>query len=291
MQSITDMKRPIIIIIVIVAIGLVAWSIWFSVYLQGSQNNESSNTGSSLPTILPSAQSQPQGGAAAPIQAISSPENSDVAKDFLSSMQNEGQVALGGTVVVSPYALQVWGDTNMGGEALLEYTSSTRWVLLSLGGGEWTVLSLMQEGVPLATAKQLIAGLTNSTPSSIISPTNVPAGSTVTIGTSQGSVMVNNFYKNADYIAQDQNAVVIQQTVNYGIFYNILNSGFTITIFSAPFDAVRQTAEVAFLSSLNISQQDACKLSVYENASGNIANEYAGQSFPLSFCASSTFGG
>ena len=123
----------------------------------------------------------------------------------------------------------------------------------------------MQEGVPLATAKQLVAGVTNGAPSSIVSPTNIPAGNTVTIGTSQGSVMMNNFYKNASYIAQDQNAVVIQQTVNYGIFYNISNSNFTITIFSAPVDAVRQTAEAAFLSSLDISQQDACKLSVYEN--------------------------
>jgi hypothetical protein len=244
-----------------------------------------------LPSASLSVQSQTQSGASVPVQNVSSPENSEIAQDFLGGIQNAGQVALGGTVVVSPYALQIWGDTNTGGEALLEYTSST-WVLVSLGGGEWTVFSLMQEGVPLSIAEQLVSGVTNSAPSSIAPPVNIPIGNTVTIGTSQGSVIVNNFYKNADYIAQGQNAVAIKQTADYGIFYNILDSGFTITIFSAPFDTVRQTAEAAFLDSLNISQQDACKLSVYENASGNIANQHVGQSFLLSFCAeSSTFGG
>ena len=281
------MKKPILIITALFAIGLIAWGIWFFALSKGSGGNTSSNnpSGSSL-----SVQSQTQSGASVPIQGITSPQNPEVAKAFLGEMQNANQTALGGTVLVSPYALQVWGGANEGGEALLENVPSTGWTLVSLGGGEWSALALMQEGVPQSIAMQLITGLSGGTPPPVTSPINIPPGNTLTIGTPQGSVVMNNFYNSADYIAQNQRAIVIQQSSTYDIVYNVSDSGFTLTVFSMPFETVRQTAEAALLNLLGISKQDACKLSVYENVTGNASGQYAGRSFPLSFCAPSAVG-
>jgi hypothetical protein len=270
------MKKIIPIIGTIVVIGLVAWGVWFFAFSKGPQGVPLSN----LSGLLPWVSSQN----AAPVQRIVSPENPEVAKAFLGEAQNVSQVTLGGTVVASPYALQIWGNTNAGGEALLEQTSSTGWTLVSLGGGEWSLLGLMQEGVPQSAAEQLVAGLTSGATSPVASTINIPAGNTITIGTSEGSVTMNNFYRSASYIAQEQKAVVIQQTSTYDIVYNVSDSSFAITVFSVPFEAVRQTAEAAFLNSLGVSRQDACKLMVHENVSGGVASQYAGASFSLSFC-------
>jgi hypothetical protein len=283
------MKKTISIIGAVIIIGLVVWGAWSFVSSKGSAGNTLSNSSSLLPSVSLSIQSQTQNGASVPVQGIASPQNSEVAKDLLGEMQNANQIALGGTVVASPYALQIWGDANEGGEALLEYSSSTGWNLISLGGGEWNVVALIQEGVPQSVAKQLIAGLTSGMPSPAASSTIIPAGDTIILGTAQGSVAMNNFYKNAGYIAQDQQTVVIQQASTYSIVYDVSDSSFTLTISSAPLDAVRQAAEAAFLSSLGISQQDACKLRVYEDISGGVPNQYAGKSFPLSFCAQEPF--
>lgn len=275
------MRRIIFIVGTIIAIVLIAGGIWFFVG-RNSQGNTPLGSNGSLPGVF----SQSSGSAA--VQQISSPKDPGVAKDFLSGIQNADQITLGGTVIASSYALQIWGDANKGGEALLRRASSTGWALVSLGGGEWNVLALIQEGVPHTIAEQLISGL-GGTPSSVASPINIPAGNSIAIGTSRGSVAMNNFYKNADYIAQDQQAVVIQQTATYALVYNVSDSSFALTVFSTPFEIVRQAAENAFLSTLNISEQDACKLSVYEGVSGDMPDQYIGKTLPLSFCAASTF--
>jgi hypothetical protein len=51
---------------------------------------------------------------------------------------------------------------------LLKYSSSKGWVLMSLGGGEWAVDDLVEEGVPEPTAEQLIAGLNNEASTPVI---------------------------------------------------------------------------------------------------------------------------
>ncbi len=266
------MKTFVYIVGVIVVVGLIAWGIWFLVFAKNPGHIIPFGSSGSLPT-----------------QVNGAPENPGVAKDFLGQMQNPGQMVLGGTVIASPYALQVWGDTNGGGEALLSQTSSTGSTLISLGGGVWSVLGLVQEGVPLATAEQLVAGLSNGASGSATSTVNIPSGDTITLGTSGGSVTMNNFYKNAYYITQNQQNVVIQQTSTYDIVYNASDGSFTFGIFSLPLAVVRQAAEAAFLNSLGISEQDACKLGVYEVVSGSIFNQYPGKSFPLSFCSPGAF--
>ncbi len=114
--------------------------------------------------------------------------------------------------------------------------------------------------------------------------TAFPTSTTLTLGTSDGNVTIKNFYNNASYITQDQQAVVIQENVQYTIVYNVGDSSFVISLLSTPLEAARQAAESAFLSALGISEQDACKLEVYEGVPISISDEYPGESFPLSFC-------
>lgn len=260
-------------------VGLILWGVWFFALSGNSGSNTLSNPNASLPSVSP-VQSQTQAGTSVSVQSISSPQNSEVAKDFLNNIQNSSQIALGGTVVASPYALQIWGDANKGGEALLKYSSSAGWTLISLGGGQWTVIALVQEGVPVAVAKELVAGLTNGTALSPATSTlAIPTGNTLMIGTSKGGVVMNNFYLSAAYIAQEQQAVVIQQTSTYDIIYSKPDSSFVITIFGMPYDTALKTAESAFLDSLSINQQDACKLNVVVLITGQTAASN------LSFCA------
>jgi len=278
-----NMKKFILIIAAAIIIGLIVGGVWFFTHQSSLNHNASSGSTSSLPPV----QSKTQSGTSISVQNIPSPQNPEVAKDFLSGIQNTDQIALGGTVVVSPYALQIWGSANTGGEALMEYASSTGWTLLSLGGGEWSVLSLIEEGVPVSLAEQLAAGLTNGTSTSPIPTSSLitsPSGGTITIGTSKGSVTINNFYNTAAFISQDQQTVVIADTSNYVVTYNITGSDFGIILLSVPPGVAQQVAESGLLAALGISQQDACKLNVREWVSASVSSQYAGQVSPLSFC-------
>lgn len=119
-------------------------------------------------------------------------------------------------------------------------------------------------------------------------PAAIPTSTTVTIGTSQGSVTMNNFYQTADSITQDQQTVIIHNDPQYSIEYNVGDSSFSIGILSTPLEASRQAAEAVFLSRLGISKQDACKLKVYEGVPADVSSQYVGQYFPLSFCGNAT---
>jgi hypothetical protein len=119
------------------------------------------------------------------------------------------------------------------------------------------------------------------------SSASFPSGTTFQIGTSQGSVTVNNFYKTEDYITQDQETVVLVENDNYTIVYNRDDSGFIIAILvDAP--GVRSAAESAFLSQLGISQSDACKLTVNERILDTSSPD-DGELMGLSFCGNGAF--
>jgi hypothetical protein len=128
---------------------------------------------------------------------------------------------------------------------------------------------------------------TATLPITVVTSTPViatPTSSVITFGTAQGNVTTTNFYQNAALITQDQQSVVIKNEADYSITYNVPDSSFIISILSTPLEAARQEAEAAFLSSLGISVQNACKLSVYEAVPIGVSDEYPGESFPLSFC-------
>ena len=110
-----------------------------------------------------------------------------------------------------------------------------------------------------------------------------PAGPTLTLGTSQGSVVVGNFYATA--LGDEDEFIFLTQNSNYKIDYDTTDSSFDIDINPASFSTGRTSAENNFLSLLGIKQADACKLKV-------AVSEVAASSslrLPLSFCSSGAF--
>ena len=151
---------------------LVIWYVWIMVFSPAPSATQNQNTGtgvtlpgapSIIPVTVPTTPPSVATSSQMPVRVlqVTSPQDPAIASNFKSQIQNANLITLGGTIVVSSYALQIWGDVNKGGEALLEYASSTGWTLMSLGGGEWTVDGLVQEGVPQNIAEQLVAGLGN----------------------------------------------------------------------------------------------------------------------------------
>lgn len=148
------MKTFLIIIGGIVIIGL----IWIGILLTSPKTPQPTNiTGSTLPvassTNTTTGQNQP-----IPNQQQVAGTQPEIAQSFRGQIQNASLITLRGTTIVSTYALQEWGDENKGGQALLEYSPSQGWVLISMGGGAWSVSSLTQIGVPQLIAEQLVAG-------------------------------------------------------------------------------------------------------------------------------------
>ncbi|OGC87793.1 hypothetical protein A3D70_00625 [Candidatus Adlerbacteria bacterium RIFCSPHIGHO2_02_FULL_54_18] len=73
---------------------------------------------------------------------------------------NFDNVRLYQTVVSGSYALQEWRGDTVGGEALLKFdTIQNEWVIVSPGGGAWSVDGLVEMGVPQAIAAGLLSGM------------------------------------------------------------------------------------------------------------------------------------
>ncbi|HVO28553.1 MAG TPA: hypothetical protein VMT81_01040 [Candidatus Paceibacterota bacterium] len=120
-------------------------------------------------------------------------------------------------------------------------------------------------------------------------PFTPPTGATLTIGTPEGGVVMNNFYNTTRQVSADHTAILIEQTSTYNITYYAPDSSFNILIEAAPFETVRAEAEQAFLQALGISQADACKLNVKVGTTIDVDPDYAGVNLGLSFCAAGAF--
>ena len=112
---------------------------------------------------------------------------------------------------------------------------------------------------------------------------SIPTGTTLNLGTRQGTVTVNNFYASDPPVDTD-GYMIIKITENYYIDYDPINSNFWIGIIGMPFSAWQTIAEQDLLATLGVSQGDACKLTVTEGVIYNPSNPLDGQSVPLSFC-------
>jgi hypothetical protein len=118
----------------------------------------------------------------------------------------------------------------------------------------------------------------------------LPTSTYISIGTSQGAVQVNNFYLSNPPVDEAED-VAIKQTTNYYIVYDPSSSSFWLGIISVPFANWRTVVEADFLTTLGISQADACKLNVTVGVVYSPGNPDNGQSFPLSFCSGGAFEG
>lgn len=96
-------------------------------------------------------------------------------------------------------------------------------------------------------------------------------------------VETNNFLVSPKELNENGDALFVD-TGRYQIVYLKQFNQFIIDILAAPFPQVRQEAEQAFLQTLGISKEAACKLRVSIGTSYRVSPDYAGISFPLSFC-------
>lgn len=124
---------------------------------------------------------------------------------------------------------------------------------------------------------------TNSTIPTLPSGASPTANSnTVAISTPKGNVLVNNFTQNI--LSRTESSMIIADTSDYQIVYFQKEGSFLITLASQPATAARIKAESAFLSILNISKEQACKLTVALKIPYSVDENLAGPDYGLSFC-------
>lgn len=166
-------------------------------------------------------------------------------------------------------------------------------IVVVLGAGVLLWLFANKSGSPLPsqTSTSSFSVSQTSTPSSTNNPSTLPSaptqGSSVdvfSIATPQGTVLVNNFYKNAVQVFSDGSGALIIRDPAYDVLYFQPDGSFTISILKKPVLANRTQAESAFLQELNISQADACKLKVLVGVPISIDPQYSGKNLGLSFC-------
>jgi hypothetical protein len=116
-----------------------------------------------------------------------------------------------------------------------------------------------------------------------------PTGPTFQMGTSAGSVTVNNFYNDPTQVSQDRTSILIAQSSTYNITYYAPDSSFNIGILKGPVPEARTAAEAAFLTALGISKADACKLNVTIGVPYDVDPSYADRNLGLSFCSGGAF--
>jgi hypothetical protein len=157
-----------------------------------------------------------------------------------------------------------------------KFIFSTIAIVIFLGGALFVVLLSRQGWADIDEASDPFV------PASQMS--GVPTSATITLGTSQGSVTMNNFYQSS--LGAQEQYIILKQNANYEINYDTYVSMFYIYVFQAPFSTNRTQAENDFLTTLNISQADACKLDVGEGAAPSVDQSLASSTLPLSFCGS-----
>lgn len=97
-------------------------------------------------------------------------------------------------------------------------------------------------------------------------------------------VSVNDFFKQLpEGASKDYVSIALVQNY-YHVFYFAPDQLFTISIQRSPFDEMREIAEQEFLKSLDVSEENACKLNVQITTPLYANPGKAGQSYRLSFC-------
>jgi hypothetical protein len=143
-------------------------------------------------------------------------------------------------------------------------------------------LPLVETGTPAENNGG--ASISANTSSLAVPLVSVPTGDTIAIGTSQGTVVMKNFYKNAAIVSADGSGALINDDHAYNISYSTYDSSFSISLLQTPVAVARTQAEAAFLQNLGISKEDACKLKVTVEVPIGVDPQNAGINLGLSFC-------
>lgn len=136
-------------------------------------------------------------------------------------------------------------------------------------------------GVILLFLFCVIAALDYSQKKTVESQPAAPSA-VINIATPKGQVQINDVTKNP--IQQVQDTVVVDRKSNFNIVYITSDKAFLITLESQPLQPARDAAEQAFLSDLQISKGDACKLTVSLSVPYDVGPDLSGKNFGLSFC-------
>jgi hypothetical protein len=103
------------------------------------------------------------------------------------------------------------------------------------------------------------------------------------IHTAQGTVEINNLYKNPDKTLS-QNGVGFIRNPDYYMSYYPEDQGFIITILNPNIEQGRIDAEKSFLQFIGITENQACLLKVTLNVPFAVNAEVSGPNYGLSFC-------
>ena len=107
--------------------------------------------------------------------------------------------------------------------------------------------------------------------------------SKLTVSTQTGAVKVNNITKNPVETFSNYD-VEFKKTGDYYLDYYAKDKLFVITLVNPDIQTARNKAEQDFLSTLQISQAQACQLNVQLGVPYSVNADKAGLNFGLSFC-------
>lgn len=96
-------------------------------------------------------------------------------------------------------------------------------------------------------------------------------------------VEMNDFFASPKRI-DSKGDVAFEETQDYQLVYIKPFNYFIVSVLGSPFEEARSKAEIAFLNSLGVSKEDACKLDVVVNTPSFANPDFAGKDYPLSFC-------
>ncbi len=121
----------------------------------------------------------------------------------------------------------------------------------------------------------VIAGIAKDTQKS-------PQGSKLPVQGKQQDVQIRNIFQNP--LEQTKDVLVIAQKLEYKIVYFKADETFLISLERSPLKQSQSLAESEFLTTLQITKEQACNLNVTVSVSKEADLQKAGQNFALSFC-------
>ena len=162
-------------------------------------------------------------------------------------------------------------------------------VLLVTGIIGAIIYSVVQRSQNIPGGSETTPGGLPPAPPVAIPPTPpAPTGSTITLQTSQGGVVVKNFYETPGMIVYPEGVGTIKP--DYDFYYD-RERGFFSMVLSNPAKTpqeMRQEAENDFLALLGIGKDDACKLEVNLTVDPRVDPVIGGSiNYGLSFCLGS----
>lgn len=120
-----------------------------------------------------------------------------------------------------------------------------------------------------------------SVPTFILSPTLPQSSSTEKISAS--GISVDNFYRNAFEVMQN-NDVIIKRNSDFQLVYYSIGDYFHLSILNSPFEETKYHSERELLKILDINEREACQLHLRITTPLRVNPDESGHDYPLSFC-------